>query len=723
MASARPDGVDYERGLIEASVDPLLTIDADGRITDVNKATELATGVGRDRLIGSDFCDYFTEPEQARIGYAKVFADGQVSDYPLTIRHASGRLTEVSFNATVYRNKTGDIAGVFAAARDVTSLRRIEKELRKSAHYARSLLEVSLDPLVTISPDGKITDVNRATEQAIGLPRDRLIGTDFSSWFTEPEKARSGCQLVLLKSQVTDYPLAIQHVSGKVTDVLYNASLYRDDVGQVAGIFAAARDISSIKRAEQLLRARSHYARSLIEASLDPLVTIDTGGRITDVNEATEAVTGVVRSKLIGNDFSDYFTDPELARAGHRQVFAEGQVKDYPLTIRHVSGRLTEVLFNASVYRDELGRVSGVFAAARDVTRINAVSRELEAHRNNLEKMVNQRTAELEKAKLAAEAANQSKTAFLANMSHELNTPMNAIIGMASLLNNTQLDEKQRDKLDKLLAASRHLLGLISDILNYTRLDSVSTESEVAVFEPASILASVHARFAGKALAKGLRLSEVVEDDVPRFLRGNGSVITQVLIKLVDNALKFSDGGEVTTLVKLREHSGERVRVQFEVADTGIGISKQSLDHLFDTFYQVDETLTRKYGGMGLGLAVARRLVEGLGGTVGVNSTEGEGSTFWFSLLLDVAARPVATNPDDADVSADSGVPFDPEYFRSLRDQLVTMLQTSDFDSLTLFEQNLTTFRRGLGSGFPSVQESIRSFDFAAALEWLGKSG
>ncbi|HEY8096528.1 MAG TPA: PAS domain S-box protein, partial [Methylobacter sp.] len=234
-------------------------------------------------------------------------------------------------------------------------------ELLASSGYARSLIESSLDPLVTIGVDGKIMDVNAATEKVTGVARDQLIGSDFCDYFTEPDEARAGYKQVFSKGFVTDYPLAIRHTTGKITDVLYNASVYRDSQGEVAGIFAAARDVTE-------LRASSSYARSLIEASLDPLVTIGVGGKIMDVNEATEKVTGVERDQLIGSDFCDYFTEPDEARSGYQQVFFKGFVTDYPLAIRHTTGRITDVLYNASVYRDSQGEVAGIFAAARDIT-------------------------------------------------------------------------------------------------------------------------------------------------------------------------------------------------------------------------------------------------------------------------------------------------------------------------------------------------------------------
>jgi PAS domain S-box-containing protein len=206
---------------------------------------------------------------------------------------------------------------------------------QRTSRYARGLIEASLDPLVIISVEGKITDVNEATVKVTGVPREKLVGTDFSDYFTEPQKARSGYLEVFETGFVTDYPLTIRHRDGRLTDVLYNASVYRGAAGNVLGVFAAARDVTLQKQASQ-------YARSLVEASLDPLVTIDAEGKITDVNEAAVNVTGVPRRELIGTDFSDYFTEPQKARGACREVFEKGFVTDYPLTIRHKEGALLE---------------------------------------------------------------------------------------------------------------------------------------------------------------------------------------------------------------------------------------------------------------------------------------------------------------------------------------------------------------------------------------------
>jgi len=412
----------YNRSLIEASLDPLVTISAEGKITDVNRGTERVTGYARNELIGTDFADYFTDPGKARAGYQQVFRDGLVKDYALEIRHKDGRLTPVMYNASVYRDESGEITGVFAAARDVSDRKRAEEALQAASAYNRSLIEASLDPLVTISAEGKVTDVNTATERVTGHSRIELIGTDFADYFTDPEKARAGYQQVFRDGSVTDYELEIRHQEGWLTPVTYNASLYRDESGDIIGVFAAARDISDRKRAEEALQAASAYNRSLIEASLDPLVTISAEGKITDVNSATERVTGFSRGELIGTDFADYFTDPLRARGGYEQAFRDGSVRDYELEIRHKRGDLTQVTYNASIYSDESGKILGLFAAARDISARKKAEQALAKRNRDIEAILNASTDSvfLLSADWSLIALNEATALLLGKKSHEL---------------------------------------------------------------------------------------------------------------------------------------------------------------------------------------------------------------------------------------------------------------------------------------------------------------
>jgi len=283
----------------------------------------------------------------------------------------------VSLTVSPILDAHGLIIGASTIVRDVsTQVQAFES--------ARSMIESSLDSLVSISPEGKITDVNEATVKVTGVPREQLIGTAFSDYFTEPEKANEIYQRVFAEGMAVDYPLTMRHQDGTLTDVLYNASVQRDAAGNVLGVFAAARDVTKQRQAQ--------YARSLIEAGLDPLATISHEGKITDVNEATVKVTGVPREQLIGTDFSDYFTEPEKAREGYVRAFAEGSVTDYPLTMRHGNGALADVLYNASVYRDAAGNVLGVFAAARDVTERNQAQAAMAQRAKELDRL-----AELER--------------------------------------------------------------------------------------------------------------------------------------------------------------------------------------------------------------------------------------------------------------------------------------------------------------------------------------
>jgi len=352
------------RAVVEHSPIAKIMISNQGRIVLANLQAERMFGYPRDELLGQTIevlvphsvrkhhpamrRGFFSDPKPRWMGVGR--------DLYGTLKDGSEFSIEIALNPIETEHETLTLAGIV----DITERKRTD-ELRGSASYARSLIEASLDPLVTISAEGKITDVNEGSIKVTGVPRERLIGTDFSDYFTEPDKARAGYQQVFARGFVTDYPLTIRHRDGRHTDVLYNASLYKDGAGRVLGVFAAARDVTEQKQASQ-------YARSLIEASLDPLVTISAEGKITDVNEGSIKATGVSREKLIGTDFSDYFTQPEKAREGYQQVFAKGFVTDYPLTIRHIGGRLTHVLYNASVYKDTSGNVLGVFAAARDVS-------------------------------------------------------------------------------------------------------------------------------------------------------------------------------------------------------------------------------------------------------------------------------------------------------------------------------------------------------------------
>jgi PAS domain S-box-containing protein len=360
----------YNRSLIEASLDPLVTIAPDGKITDVNNTTEKVTGLSRQQLIGTDFSDYFTDSGKARAGYEQVFREGLVQNYELEIRHRDGHVTPVLYNAAVYRDEAGNVIGVFAAARDISERKRAEEALRESEERFRSLVENATVGIYRTTPDGHILMANPALVRMLGFDSfEELAARNLECEGFESSYPRSVFrERIEREGQVIGLEAAWIRHDGSVIFVRESAKAVRADAGRVLYYDGIIEDITTRRHAEEAVRRAGAYNRSLIEASLDPLVTIAPDGKITDANNTTEKVTGRSRQQLIGTDFSDYFTDSGKARAGYEQVFREGLVQDYELEIRHRDGHVTPVLYNASVYRDEAGDVIGVFAAARDIT-------------------------------------------------------------------------------------------------------------------------------------------------------------------------------------------------------------------------------------------------------------------------------------------------------------------------------------------------------------------
>lgn len=358
------------------------------------------------------------------------------------------------------------------------------------------------------------------------------------------------------------------------------------------------------------------YARSLIEASLDPLVIISASGNVADVNKATEKVIGLQREQLIGHEFARYLTEPEKVLSGYQQVFTEGEIIDFPLSLRHVSGHTTDVLFNASLYHNINGKVEGILATARDVTQ----QRQIEYA--------------LRQAKQTAEEASKAKSNFLANMSHEIRTPMNAIIGLTELALDTELNSKQRDYLNKIQQSSTSLLGIINDILDFSKIEAGKIDIEHSVFNVEDLLQDIGDLFVSLIEMKGMELFLEITPGIPAQLIGDALRIRQILNNLINNAVKFTDHGEINVKVDVRGHDDEFYNVRFSVEDTGIGLAQSEMTRLFKPFIQADSSISRKFGGTGLGLVICKQLVELMGGDISVSSRLGEGSTFSFTLPL-----------------------------------------------------------------------------------------
>ena len=516
------------------------------------------------------------------------------------------------------------------------------------------LMEAILDPLVVISVDGKIADANTAMAVITGFDASELVGKEILGYFTDIKNAEEICADLFENGSVKDKFLAFKHKDGRAVDILFNGSVYKNEKGELTGAVIVARDIAEHKWALELLHANkalalqnkeneksaaalilANYARGLIEASRDPLVTISPEGKITDMNEALANVTGMTREELKGTDFFDYFTEPQRAREVYQEVFAKGFVADSPLTLRHIDGKLTDVLFNGSVYKDSEGKVVGVVIVARDTTEQQKLTRELTeaiVFAELATGFAEEARVKAENATLIAESAVKSKQQFLSNMSHEIRTPMNAIIGFTKVLLKTELTTRQKEYLTAIKLSGDALIVLINDILDLAKVDAGKMQFEQVPFKMTTSLSAMLHLFETKIHEKNLKLIREFDSKIPDILVGDPVRLHQIIINLVSNAVKFTNKGKITMSVRLISENDESVRIQFSVSDTGIGIPENKIERVFENFQQASSGTSRLYGGTGLGLAIVKQLVEAQNGTINVRSKVGEGSTFSFEL-------------------------------------------------------------------------------------------
>ncbi|MFA6444762.1 MAG: PAS domain S-box protein, partial [Sterolibacterium sp.] len=418
----------------------------------------------------------------------------------------------------------------------------------------------------------------------------------------------------------------------------------RDGAGKLVGVLGVARDITQRVATEEKLRELS----LAVEQSPESILITRVDGTIEYVNEAFVHNSGYSREEAYGKN-------PRILHSGNtpRETFtalwhalAEGRSWKGELYNRRKDGSEYIEFAHITPIRQPDGRITHYLALKEDITEKKRMGEELDRHRLHLEDLVKSRTAQLAEAREVAEAANRAKSSFLANMSHEIRTPMNAIIGLTYLLRRADPTREQAERLGKIEVAANHLLSIINDILDLSKIDAGRFELERTDFHLSSVLDNVRSQISDQAKAKGLTIT-FESAAVPVWLHGDPTRLRQALLNYAGNAVKFTKHGSIVLRAILgpdgnprgesgaedRDEDGE-ILVRFEVEDTGIGIAADKLSNLFQAFEQADVSTTRQYGGTGLGLAITRHLARMMGGEAGVDSQLGQGSTFWFTARL-----------------------------------------------------------------------------------------
>jgi PAS domain S-box-containing protein len=547
------------------------------------------------------------------------------------MRRGDGELRWIWGAGEPQRNSAGAVLRIAGVIQDITTRHQANEVLRTSEERFRTMfMQAPIGIAVIDSFNGHICEVNQKFAEIAGRSTQEMSNIDWMQ-ITHPDdvKAEIVKMALLNAGKIIKFQMEKRYLHPDGEVVWIDSTVIKLNSNDTAHPlhFGIIQDITARKQAEsaqiifdQNLRDQQFYTRSLIESNIDAILTTDPYGIITDVNKETELLTGCTRDELIGSPFKNYFTDMERAEAGINLVLSEMKVTDYEITVRSRDGKETVVSCNATTIYDRNRKLQGVFAAARDIT-----------ERKYMDQVLQGKNVELEISQSEAEKANLAKSDFLSNMSHEIRTPMNAIIGMSYLALKTELTTRQRGYIKKIKSSGQHLLGIINDILDLSKIEAGKLTVEYTEFELEKVIENVSILIAEKSAAKGLELIFDIDKRVPRNLIGDSLRLGQIFINYSNNAVKFTEQGEINITVRVQEQTSKDVLLHCAVRDTGIGLTEEQMGRLFQNFSQADSSITRKFGGSGLGLVISKKLAELMGGEVGVKSEPGKGSTFWFT--------------------------------------------------------------------------------------------
>jgi PAS domain S-box-containing protein len=574
--------------------------------------------------------------------------------YELTYFRKDGSRFPAVVSVTALRDAQGAIIGYLLIGTDNTARKQAEAALLKAGALQSAIFNSANFSSIATDAKGVIQIFNVGAERMLGYTAAEVMNKITPADISDPQEviARAKSLSVELATPITPGFEALVFKASRGIEDIYELTYFRKDGSRFPAVVSvtALRDAQDAiigylligtdntarkqveaeqKKLDQRLRDQQFYTRSLIESNIDALMTTDPSGIISDVNKQTEALTGCTRDELIGAPFKNYFTDPERAEAAIKLVLREKKVTEYELTARARDGKTTVVSYNATTFYDRDRTLQGVFASARDVT-----------ERKRFEQTLQETNGELAGAKALAEKANLAKSDFLSSMSHELRSPLNAILGFAQLMQSElpAPTASQKERVDQILEAGWYLLKLINEILDLATIEAGKLSLSLESVSLAEVMVECQAMIEPQAQRASLSMT-FPRFDTPTFVNADRTRVKQVLINLLSNAIKYNRK-EGTVDVQCAQEARGHVRIS--VKDSGDGLSPDKLAQLFQAFNRLGQGSAEE--GTGIGLVVTKRLVEVMGGKIGVESTVGMGSTFWVDLIVDSAPRRPALN-------------------------------------------------------------------------------
>jgi PAS domain S-box-containing protein len=523
---------------------------------------------------------------------------------------------------------------------------------------ARKVLATIADVILTVDADGFIRMVNPKARRLLGYKEEELVHEPISSLLdSRNQEIFQSClrELQEGRKELESRVITLTSRSGEWIATSCNLSPILDWKGNVLGAVIACRDMRDIVKSEKIIRAQEEALRdteeryrALFDRSLFCVFVHDFEGNFLDANGAALNLLGYGKEEIRDLNIASLVSGDQIGAVlqdVERRLRGESETGPRTHKLRRKDGSYVWVETDACIlYRQ--GKPYAMQGIARDITERIRAEEQLRNHHLRLEQAIQ----EARQMALRAEVASQAKSEFLANMSHEIRTPMNGVIGMTGLLLETELTREQREYAEATRSSAESLMCIINDILDFSKIEAGQMELEILDFDLRSMVEDVTDMLAVRAHDKGLELGCLLRPEVPSLVRGDPGRVRQILTNLAGNAVKFTEQGEVFIRVSLDRETETRAVVRFEVIDTGIGIPESARDRLFKSFSQVDTSITRRYGGTGLGLAISKKLTGMMGGQIGVESREGGGSTFWFTVELEKQAEgrePAPVVPED----------------------------------------------------------------------------